>query len=200
MKFLHTFSKCGMLVAFLLLLSNFALAQRTVSGTITDAGSGEALIGASVSVVGTTRGTSTDVDGKYSLEVPDGSTQLRVAYTGYLEQVVALGASNVLDIALESGSFLDEVVVIGYGVAKKSDLTGSVASVNEKNFNKGLVTAPDQLIQGKVARCPGDQQQWSARRFYDRQDPWQFVHPYWQSAIVCGRWNSAAWFFNQARW
>ena len=150
MKFLHTFSKCGLLLAFLMLMSNFAMAQRAVKGKVTDAESGEGLIGASVSVVGTTRGTSTDVDGNFALEVPAGSTQLRIAYTGYTEMVVALGASNVVDVALKAGSVLDEVVVIGYGVAKKSDLTGSVASVSEKNFNKGLVTAPDQLIQGKV--------------------------------------------------
>ncbi len=151
MKLFNNFTKCGLLFAFLMLLSNFALAQRSIKGKITDAESGEALIGASVSVVGTTRGASSDVDGNYSLDVPAGSTQIRVAYTGYTEQIVALGASNVLDVALAAGSVLDEVVVIGYGVAKKSDLTGAVSSVSEKNFNKGLVTAPDQLIQGKVA-------------------------------------------------
>jgi iron complex outermembrane receptor protein len=151
MKFLHTISKCGLLVAFLMLLGNVALAQRAVKGKITDADSGEGLIGASVSVVGTTRGVSTDVEGNFVIDVPAGSTQLRVAYTGYTEQLVTLGTSNVVDVALKPGSVLDEVVVIGYGVAKKSDLTGSVASVSEKNFNKGLVTAPDQLIQGKVA-------------------------------------------------
>lgn len=151
MKFLNTFSKCGLLVAFLMLLGNAALAQRAVKGKVTDADSGEPLIGASVSVVGTTRGTSTDVDGNFVLDVPNGATQLRCAYTGYTEQTTTLGTSNVVDFSLKPGSVLDEVVVIGYGVAKKSDLTGSVASVNEKNFNKGLVTAPDQLIQGKVA-------------------------------------------------
>ena len=90
MKLLNTFSKCGLLVAFLMLLGNAALAQRAVKGKVTDAESGEPLIGATVSVVGTTRGTSTDVDGNYSIEVPAGSTQLRCAYTGYAEQVVAL--------------------------------------------------------------------------------------------------------------
>ncbi|MBL7828118.1 MAG: SusC/RagA family TonB-linked outer membrane protein [Saprospiraceae bacterium] len=150
MKFLNTFSKCGLLVAFLMLLGNAALAQRAVKGKVTDADSGEPLIGASVSVVGTTRGTATDIDGNFVIDVPTGSTQLRCAYTGYTEQVITLGTSNMVDFALKPGSVLDEVVVIGYGVAKKSDLTGSVASVNEKNFNKGLVTAPDQLIQGKI--------------------------------------------------
>ncbi|MFN0034290.1 MAG: SusC/RagA family TonB-linked outer membrane protein, partial [Saprospiraceae bacterium] len=90
-------------------------------------------------------------DGSYSIEVPAGATQLRIAYTGYAEQVVTLGASNTVDVSMKASGILDEVVVIGYGSVRKSDLTGSVASVSEKDFNKGLVTAPDQLIQGKVA-------------------------------------------------
>jgi len=151
MKFLHTFTKGGLLAAVLLLLSGAALAQRTVTGKVTDAESGEALIGASVSVVGTTRGAVTDIDGNYSVSVPDGSTQLRFAYTGYKEEVVELGASNVVNIAMKAGSLLDEVVVIGYGAVKKSDLTGSVVSVGEKDFNQGIFAAPDQLIQGKAA-------------------------------------------------
>lgn len=150
MKFLQSFSKCALLAAFMMLLGNVAWAQRAVKGKVTDAESGEPLIGASVSVVGTTRGATTDVDGNFVVDVPNGSTQLRCAYTGYAEQTITLGTSNVVDFALKPGSVLDEVVVIGYGVAKKSDLTGSVASVNEKNFNKGVVTSPDQLIQGKI--------------------------------------------------
>lgn len=134
----------------MMLAGNVAWAQRSVKGKVTDAESGEPLIGASVSVVGTTRGASTDVDGNYMVDVPAGSTQIRCAYTGYAEQVITLGTSNVVDFSMKPGSVLDEVVVIGYGVAKKSDLTGSVGSVNEKNFNKGVVTSPDQLIQGKI--------------------------------------------------
>lgn len=150
MKFLHTLSKGGLLVAFLL-LCNFAMAQRTVKGKVTDAENGDALIGASVSVVGTTRGTATDIDGNYTIEVPAGSTQIRFAYTGYTEQVVTLSASNMVDVAMKSGSVLDEVVVIGYGAVKKSDATGAVSSVTEKNFNKGIAIAPEQLIQGRAA-------------------------------------------------
>jgi TonB-dependent starch-binding outer membrane protein SusC len=151
MKFFNTFAKSGMLVALLMLLGSAVMAQRTVKGKLTDAETGEGLIGATVTVVGTTRGAVTDIDGNYSVEVPEGSTQLRFAYTGYAEQVVALGASNVVEVALKPGSVLDEVVVIGYGSVKKSDLTGSVSSVGEKDFNRGLVTAPDQLIQCKAA-------------------------------------------------
>ncbi|MCC6281177.1 MAG: SusC/RagA family TonB-linked outer membrane protein [Saprospiraceae bacterium] len=151
MKFLNTVTKGGALLAFLLLLSNFALAQRTVKGKVSDAESGEGLIGATVSVVGTTRGASTDIDGNFSVEVPDGATQLRFAYTGYAEQVVALSASNSVDVALKPGTMLDEVVVIGYGSVRKTDATGAVASVTDKDFNKGVIVAPEQLMQGRVA-------------------------------------------------
>lgn len=82
MKFLHTFTKGGLLAALLLLFGNAALAQRTVTGKVTDAETGEALIGATVSVVGTTRGSVTDIDGNYTVGVPEGSTQIRFAYTG----------------------------------------------------------------------------------------------------------------------
>ncbi len=150
MKFLHTLTKGGLLVAFLL-LCNFAMAQRIIKGAVTDAESGDAIIGASVSVVGTTRGASTDIDGNYSIEVPDGSTQIRFAYTGYAEQVIVLGASNTVDVGMKPSALLDEVVVIGYGSVKKSDATGAVTSVTEKDFNKGNVVAPEQLIQGRAA-------------------------------------------------
>lgn len=151
MKFLNTVTKGGTLIALLLLLSNFALAQRTVKGKVSDAESGEGLIGATVSVVGTTRGASTDIDGNYSVEVPDGATQLRFAYTGYAEQVIVLSASNAVDVAMKPGTMLDEVVVIGYGSVRKTDATGAVGSITEKNFNKGVIAAPEQLLQGRVA-------------------------------------------------
>lgn len=151
MKFLHTFTKGGMLAVLLLLLGNFALAQRTVVGKVTDAENGEALIGATVSVVGTTRGAVTDIDGKYSVEVPAGSTQLRFAYTGYAEEVVTLSASNVVDIAMKPGSVLEEVVVVGYGTVKSKEVTSAVASLKPKDFNKGNISDPAQLLQGKIA-------------------------------------------------
>jgi len=151
MKFSNTLFKGSILVALLVMLTAAVSAQRTVKGKVTDAENGEGLVGATVTVVGTTRGATTDVDGNYSVEVPSGSTQLRFSYTGYTEQVVALAASNVVNVAMAPGSVLDEVVVVGYSAAKKSDLTGAVTSVGEKDFNQGLVTAPDQLIQGKAA-------------------------------------------------
>ncbi|MCW5922003.1 MAG: TonB-dependent receptor [Saprospiraceae bacterium] len=151
MNFLHTFTKGGLLAAVFLLLGNAALAQRTVTGKVTDAENGEPLIGATVSVVGTTRGAVTDIDGNYSVGVPDGSTQLRFAYTGYKEEVVEIGASNTVDIAMKPGSVLDEIVVIGYGAVRKDDVTGAVSTISSKDFNRGVIVAPEQLMQGRVA-------------------------------------------------
>lgn len=152
MKVLHTLFRCGFLAVVLLLASNAVSAQnRMVRGTVTDAETGEALIGATVSVVGTTRGAQTDIDGNYGVEVPAGSTQLRIAYTGYAEQVVDLTASNVVNIALKPGTVLDEVVVIGYGSQKKRDVTGAVSSLSAENFNRGAINSPEQLVQGKLS-------------------------------------------------
>ncbi len=139
------------LLLFFVAFSNTSFAQRTVTGTVTDGGDGEPLIGASILVSGTSSGTVTDIDGTYSINVPSGATELEVSYTGYATQNITLGASNVVDVALSAGSVLDEVVVVGYGSAKRSDVTGSVASIEEKDFNQGIVVSPDQLIQGRVA-------------------------------------------------
>lgn len=144
------FSK-WLLVVLALGLCNFALAQRAITGTVTDEATGEPLIGANILVVGTSTGTITDFDGSYTLNVPEGATQLEFSYTGYSSRRVAIGASNVVNVTLSAGELLEEIVVIGYGTVKKSDLTGSVTSVKAEDFNKGIVVAPDQLIQGKVA-------------------------------------------------
>jgi iron complex outermembrane receptor protein len=120
-------------------------------GTVTDAENGEALIGATVLVVGTSVGTVTDFDGKYSVEVPAGSDQLEFSYAGYSSQTITLDASNVVNVQMAAGALLDEVVVVGYGTVKKSDLTGAVTAVGEEDFNKGVFVSPDALIQGKAA-------------------------------------------------
>jgi len=104
-----------LLAAVAVFLCNFAFAQRTVSGKVTDKNNGEALIGANILVVGTSAGTVTDFDGSYSLEVPAGATELEFSYTGYTTQRVPLGNATTLDLALSPGQLLDEVVVTGYG-------------------------------------------------------------------------------------
>jgi TonB-linked SusC/RagA family outer membrane protein len=142
----------GLLLLFFgVAMSNFAFAQRTIKGVVTDAESGEELIGANILVVGTSIGTITDIDGSYSLNVPAGATQLEFSYTGYTPQILDLGASNVMDVRLSPGSVLDEVVVVGYGTQRVREVTGAVASIKAEDFNAGNVNDPIQLIQGKVA-------------------------------------------------
>jgi TonB-dependent starch-binding outer membrane protein SusC len=152
MKFkFYYLTKCLLLLLVALGMSSLAMAQRTISGTVTDAETGDPLIGANILVIGTSLGTITDIDGTYSLQVPTGTAEIEVSYTGFAAKRATLGVSNVVDVSLSAGSILDEVVVIGYGTAKKSDLTGSVSSLGEEDFNQGLVTSPDQLLQGRVA-------------------------------------------------
>jgi TonB-linked SusC/RagA family outer membrane protein len=126
-------------------------AQRKISGTVTDASSGEPLIGANVLVVGTGEGAVTDLDGKYQLNVPAGVSRLQFSYTGYTSQEIEIGASSVIDVRLSPGETLEEVVVIGYGTAKKTDVTGAVTSVTSKDFIRGNIATPEQLVNGKVA-------------------------------------------------
>jgi len=128
---------------------NVAFAQ-TIKGTVTDAETGEALIGANILVVGTATGTVTDFDGTYSLNVPADAKQLEFSYTGFAAQTIDINGQTTINVAMSSGELLDEVVVVGYGTVKRSDLTGSVASLKADDFNQGIVVAPDQLIQGKI--------------------------------------------------
>ena len=123
---------------------------RTVKGEVTDAQNGEALIGATVMVEGEKGGTVTDFDGNFSLQVSSSAKKIKVSYIGYIDKVLSI--SDNMKVKLESDSkALADVVVIGYGTARKSDLTGSVATVKSKDFNKGLVSSPEQLINGKVS-------------------------------------------------
>ena len=123
---------------------------RTIKGEVTDAQNGEALIGATVMVEGEKGGTVTDFDGNFSLQVSSSAKKIKVSYIGYIDKVLSI--SDNMKVKLESDSkALADVVVIGYGTARKSDLTGSVATVKSKDFNKGLVSSPEQLTNGKVS-------------------------------------------------
>ncbi len=129
-----------------------ALAQttRSISGTVVDE-SGEPLIGASVTVPGHNIGVTTDIDGNYRISVPAGIDKISFAYVGYHSKDVAISGDR-LDVALEPATeALQEMVVIGYGTAKKNDLTGSVTAVTEKDFNQGVISSPEGLINGRVA-------------------------------------------------
>jgi len=125
--------------------------QRQVSGIVTDSETGEPLIGASVRAVGAPVGSVTNVEGRFSFEVPEGVTQIEVSYTGYASQVLSIDASGVLNIALSPGLLLQETVVIGYGVVKREDVTGALLAVGPQQFNRGAINSPQELIVGKIA-------------------------------------------------
>jgi len=139
------------LSCFLLWGSTALFAQRTITGQVTDVENNEPLIGASIIVEGTSIGTATDFDGNYRLSVPATATALRITYTGYAAQTLAIGASNTMDFKISPAAVLDEMVVIGYGTVKREDLTGSVQTVGTKDFNKGAITGPQELLAGKIA-------------------------------------------------
>ncbi len=126
-------------------------AQHTITGLVQDAQTKEPIIGASVVVKGTTRGIITDLNGKFSLSVSEGAT-IAVSFVGYTSRTVAVNGNNNLVIDLTEKSFsLDEVVVIGYGVQKKSDLTGAVSSVKADDIRNMPTTNVAQALQGKAA-------------------------------------------------
>jgi iron complex outermembrane receptor protein len=148
----HLSAKMLLLLAIIFCGSISAFAQGgQVTGTVTDAGDRTTLPGASVVVKGTVAGTVTDINGKYSISVSPNAT-LVFSFVGYESQEVLVQPNTVVNIALQMQSTtLSELVVIGYGQAKKSDATGSVVAVSSKDFNKGAITSPQDLLVGKSA-------------------------------------------------
>ncbi len=123
-----------------------------ITGTITTS-TGESLPGVTVRIKDTQTGTITGFDGKYTIDVPDANSVLVFSFVGYATQEVQVGSRTTIDVVLvQETTRLDEVVVIGYGTVRKQDLTGSVATVTEENFNLGgSISNPEQLIQGRAA-------------------------------------------------
>lgn len=132
-----------------LALTASAFAQNTVTGTVKDA-SGEPIIGASVLINGTSQGTVTDLDGNFTLSVQPGQ-KLTISYIGYQKQEVSASNNMIITMKDDAAQSLNEVVVIGYGVAKKSDLTGSVTALKPDSKNKGVVVNAQDMLAGKVA-------------------------------------------------
>ena len=123
--------------------------KKTITGTIVDP-SGMPVIGANVMVKGTTNGTITDMDGKFSLEVEEGAT-LQISYIGYANQEIKVGNQKTLSIALkEDAEALDEVVVVGFGTQKKVNLTGAVSNVTSEAFENRSVANVSQALQGAM--------------------------------------------------
>lgn len=125
--------------------------QKTITGTVTDAATNETLIGVNILIVGTTTGTITDYEGKYSLSVPAEATEIQFSYTGYQPQTFTVGSSSQIDVKLSAGELLEEVVVIGYGTVSRDDATGSVIGITEEELNKGFIASPQDLLIGKAA-------------------------------------------------
>ncbi|MEA5128222.1 MAG: TonB-dependent receptor [Proteiniphilum sp.] len=136
----------------LMILSASAQTGATINvrGTVTDI-AGEPIIGANILVQGTSSGTITDYDGNYTLQAPADGV-LEISYIGYKPQSIPINNRTTINIAMEEDTeMLEEVVVVGYGTAKKNDLTGAITAIGEKDFQKGLITEPTSLIAGKVA-------------------------------------------------
>ncbi len=136
---------------FFLLGLPLMLAAQTVTGNVSDA-DGEPLIGVNILVKGTSSGTVTDYDGNYELTVPNAETILIFSYTGYSSQEVTVGSQRSIDIVLAGDAeLLEEVVVIGYGVVRKSDLTGSVAKIGGEELTAIVAGNPTSALQGKLS-------------------------------------------------
>ena len=150
-------SKCKSVIgrplalSLMMLLPLTASAQSKVTGTVTDA-NGETVIGATIKIKGVNGvGTVTDMDGNFSINAKAGQT-LEISYIGYTNKTVKVPANGRISIVMtEDTHSLNEVVVVGYGTMKRSDLTGSVSSIDEKAIKQGVNTSMEQAMQGRIA-------------------------------------------------
>lgn len=153
-RFCLSNSRIKKFILLLTLLMSVILinAQRTVTGTITNSEDGSSIPGVNVIVKGTTRGVITDLDGRYTILVPDEAQTLVFSYVGLRSQEQDIGDRTVIDVVLEPDyARLEEVVVIGYGSMKKSDLTGAVASLKADEIEAQPITSMEQAMSGKLA-------------------------------------------------
>lgn len=137
----------------LFLVPGLVMAQnpRKVTGVVVDE-NGEPLVGATVFQSGSTKAATSDVNGHFTLSVSGNDAQVQISYLGYKKEVIKVPATGELMVKLTPQSNnLNEAVVIGYGVQRKSDLTGSVSNISSKDFNEGVINSPEQLINGKVS-------------------------------------------------
>ena len=145
-------TKILFLLVFVAMCWTTAMAQMTVKGTVVSESESEPLVGVAILEQGTNNGTITDLDGNFSLQVKSNKAILVVSYVGYITQQIAVNGRSQLNVRLvEDSKLLDDVVVVGYGVQRKSDLTGAVASVKAEDL-KGLSTTDAAAsLQGKAA-------------------------------------------------
>ncbi|MCW3087056.1 MAG: SusC/RagA family TonB-linked outer membrane protein [Sediminibacterium sp.] len=129
-----------------------AAPDQAIRGTVRESGTGRALAGATVALKGSARSAVTDAQGAFNITVPGSSSVLVISYIGYESQEITVGTNTNLSVNLSTSSAqLDQVVVVGYGTQRKKDVTGSVKSLKSESFNKGIINAPQQLLQGKVS-------------------------------------------------
>src|SRR5687768_11531799 len=139
------------LIVLLLLVSSYAWAQTRVTGKVTSGDDGSALPGVSILEKGTTNGTVTDVNGSYSINTGENAV-LVFSFVGFTTQEVPVAGRSAIDITLAGDvTALTEVVVIGYGELQKKDVTGSIVAIDTKDFNRGVIASPQDLLVGKVA-------------------------------------------------
>ena len=146
-------TKAGSFIWLFMVVAHLGFSQgKTVTGTVTDSKDGSPVANVSVTVKGTKLGTTTDANGVFRLAVDNNSAVLLISSVGFNRQEVAVGALSDLSVSLVAAqNNLNEVVVVGYGTQRKRDLTGAVATVSAKDFVKGAIQTPEQLIAGKVA-------------------------------------------------
>ncbi|MFK7949690.1 MAG: SusC/RagA family TonB-linked outer membrane protein [Saprospiraceae bacterium] len=131
--------------------SSFILAQSTIKGTVTNTETGEPLIAASVSVKGTTQGVMTDIDGNYTIKADADATTLVFSYVGYTSKEVEINGQTVINASLSEGLDMEEVVVVGYGTQKKSNVTGSISQVKSEDLEDMQIGRVEQALQGRTS-------------------------------------------------
>jgi len=141
-----------LLIGILLSTSFTMFAQQTVKGVVKEKATGEYLPGVSIVVKGTTRGSQTDFDGNFTIEKVKTGDTLVFRYLGYADKEIIIGSNFNLTVELkESSEQLEEIVVVGYGTTTVRDATGSVEAITEKEFTKGNIVTPENLLSGRVA-------------------------------------------------
>jgi len=143
-------AKVQILLLFLLVSFTVFAQNKILSGKVTDAKDGSPLQGVTVIPAGSSRGTTTNAKGEFQLSISPGIKSLVFSSVGFTTREIPLGNDGMMVSLVANNSSLNEIVVIGYGSAKKKDLTGSIATVSEKDFQKGSITTPEQLIVGKI--------------------------------------------------
>lgn len=142
--------KVKLLFVLVFFCGALTFAQKTVTGTVTGKSDGEPLPGVSVTIKGTTTGTETDFDGKYTIKIEEGKVLL-FSYLGFKSLEKTVGSNSVIDVVLEEeNSVLDEIVIVGYGKTSKVDLTGSVVKLKPEEINNPVVPSIEQVFQGNA--------------------------------------------------